>query len=64
MSLIKVLSIQFVFAVILFFAADYAYTNYIRVEENQESIYRVPHDIYHHSLLPSFDGIGLQGARG
>jgi len=49
------------FAVILLFAANYAYTTYFCVEQNQEAIYRVRHGICHYSLLPSFDGIGNWG---
>ena len=60
MNWFKIFAIQFTFVCILFFGSDFVYTNYFRVA-NQETIYRIQHDIYHHSLLPSFDGIGKWG---
>jgi hypothetical protein len=61
MSWIKTFIIQITVAIILFFISDYFYTNYIRTENNQEAVYRIKHNVYHHSLLPSFDGIGNWG---
>jgi hypothetical protein len=56
MSWIKTLIIQLTSVVILFFGSDFVYTNYFRVA------LRIQHDIYHHSLLPSFDGVGYWGS--
>ena len=58
MNWIRVLLVQFTVAVCIFFAADYSYTNFFRVEDGQEYVYRVRHDVYHHTLLPSFNGFG------
>ena len=61
MSWIKIFLIQASVVAILFFGCDFIYTNYFRTPTNQESIYRIKNDIFHHSLLPSFDGIGNWG---
>jgi hypothetical protein len=57
MSWIRVFIIQFSSVFIVFFGSDFFYTNYLGEQVNEESVYRIQHDIYHHSLLPSFDGI-------
>ena len=61
MSWIKIFIIQFTAVITLFFCSDFVYTNYFRAPDNQESVYRIGNDIYHHSLLPSFNGEGNWG---
>lgn len=62
MSLIKIFLIQISVVFILFFGSDFVYTNYFRAHSSSlESVYRIQNNIYHHSLLPSFDGIGDWG---
>ena len=61
MSWIKTFSIQVSVVVILFLGSDFIYTKYFHIPTNQESVYRIQNDIFHHSLLPSFDGIGNWG---
>ena len=63
MNWIKTFLIQVSVAAILFFGSDFIYTNYFRTPTNQESVYRIKNDIFHHSLLPSFDGIGNWGGK-
>lgn len=63
MSSIKTFLIQVSVVAILFFGFDFIYTNYFRTPDNQESVYRIKNDIFHHSLLPSFDGIGNWGGK-
>jgi lysophospholipase L1-like esterase len=57
MSWIKIFLIQSFAIVVLFFGSDYVYTNYFHTDNNQEALYRIRHNIYHHSLRPSFDGV-------
>ncbi len=61
MNWIKKLFIQFSIAVTLFFGSDFIYTKYLFTPTNIEEVYRIKHDVFHHSLLPSFDGIGDWG---
>jgi hypothetical protein len=61
MILIKTFLIQLSVVVTLFFGSDFIYTNYLSKPTNQEEVYRIKHDVFHHSLLPSFDGIGNWG---
>jgi len=61
MSWIKTLFIQVSVVVTLFFGSDFIYTNYLSMPTNQEKVYRIKHDVFHHSLSPSFDGIGEWG---
>ncbi len=56
MSWIKIFLIQLFSIVFLFFVLDYVYTNYVRFKPI-ESTHVIRHDVYHHTLLPSFDGI-------
>jgi len=58
---IRTFLIQSFSVIVLFLVSDYVYTNYIWIDDNQENIYRIKHDIYHHSLLPSFNGMGKWG---
>ena len=61
MGSIKTFLIQVNVVAILFFASDFIYTKYLRTSTNQESAYRIKNDIFHHSLLPSFDGTASWG---
>jgi len=61
MSWIKTVLTQSTVIVILFFSFDFVYTKYFREPNNQESVYRVRNNIYHHSFLPSYNGIGNWG---
>lgn len=62
MSLIKTLSFQVSAIVFLFFGFDFIYTKYLyEPPANPESVYRIKDDIFHHSLLPSYDGVGVWG---
>jgi hypothetical protein len=68
MSWIKTFSIQVSGVVILFFSSDFIYTNSFTtptnqelIDRNQERRYRIENDIFHHSLLPSYDGMGVWG---
>ena len=61
MSWIRIFIIQCFYTIVLFFGLDYVNTNYLRFGINNESLYRVSHNIYHHSLRPSFEGIGSWG---
>ena len=61
MSSIKTFLIQVSVVAILFFGSDFIYTNYLHTPTNQESVYRIKNDIFHHSFLPSFDGIANWG---
>ena len=60
-SWIRNFTIQIIVVVILLFGSDYFYTNHILVDDNPESLYRIKHDIYHHTLLPSFNSVGNWG---
>ena len=61
MTWIKTLFIQFSIAVTIFFGSDFIYTSYLYTPNNQVEVYRIKDDVFHHSLLPSFDGIGDWG---
>ena len=63
MSSIKIFLFQVSAVALLFFGFDFIFTNYFRTPANQESVYRIKNDIFHHSLLPSFDGIGSWGGK-
>ena len=61
MNWIRIFIIQCFYTIVLFFGLDYVNTNYLRFGINNEVLYRVSHNIYHHSLRPSFEGIGSWG---
>lgn len=71
MGWIKKLLVQFIIVICLFFTVDYIYTNYLyttdnmesSIPDNMETIYRIEHDVYHHTLLSSFDGFGDWGGQ-
>jgi lysophospholipase L1-like esterase len=46
------------YTVVLFLGADYVYSTYLRAQEEWP---RYPHPVYHHALLPNFDGYDLWG---
>lgn len=46
------------FAIVLFLAADYTYSTFLNYQEDRP---RYPHPVYHHALLPNFDGYELWG---
>ena len=61
MNWIKIILVQFTVVVTLFFSSDFVYTKYFVNPEKQKTLYGVQHNIYHHSLRPSFRGIGTWG---
>ena len=65
MSLIKIRLTQFIIVVSLVLISDYIFTkrNGNEYIVKKESAYRIRHDIFHHSLAPSFNGLGFWGGR-
>ena len=50
--------VSLLFAIVLFLAADYIYSTFLNLQEDRP---RYPHPVYHHALLPNFDGYELWG---
>ena len=64
MNRIKVIFIQVLVTFTLFFTVDYLYTDLFYLsKEEREKVYRTRHDIFGHTLSPSFDGLGIWGGQ-
>jgi|TARA_B100001093_G_scaffold287242_1_gene274430 hypothetical protein len=60
MKSIKTFFIQTLVTVVLFFICDYFYTNYLmKAVQSEIADHRTSHDIYHHTLNASFNGLGM-----
>ncbi len=46
------------YTVVLYLGADYAYSTWLRTDQEWP---RYPHPVYHHALVPNFDGADLWG---
>lgn len=63
MSLIKLLLFQTIPIILVFFAFDYIYTNFLISSDGLEKKYRVENEVYHHTLKASFNGVGNWGGK-
>ena len=61
MSWIKLLFLQCNIAFLLFFGIDFIYTKFVPSGYNNEKLYRIQNEKFHHTLAASFDGFGLWG---
>jgi len=63
MSWIKTLVVLCLITISMFFSADFLYTKFIFVETDNEKIYRISHNVFHHTLSSSYNGTGLWGGK-
>jgi hypothetical protein len=61
MNWIRIIVTQTILVIFFFLLTDFLYTKLFINKKNFEKNYRVTHKVYHHTLKPSFDGVGLWG---
>jgi hypothetical protein len=61
MNWIRVTLIQIALVIIFFLIVDFIYTKFSIIKKNFVEDFRAPHEVYHHTLKPSFDGIAIWG---